>query len=121
MHKRATAVLFVVGGLLTGVAIAQTPSNPTQQLGATSQPGPVPVFRITVVGHTTPAINYRPRKGDTKVDFVGTALSPLALGNAKVEGKKGYIDIDAKFDKLAGTVLLTPVMRVPDVDNGRAR
>jgi outer membrane protein OmpA-like peptidoglycan-associated protein len=101
MHKRATAVLFVVGGLLTGAAIAQTPPNPTQQLGATAQQGPVPVFRVTVVGHTTPAINYRPRKGDTKVDFVGTALSPLALGNAKVEGKKGYIDIDAKFDRLA--------------------
>jgi outer membrane protein OmpA-like peptidoglycan-associated protein len=101
MYKRATVVLFVVGGLLTGAAIAQTPSNPTQQLGATAEQGPVPVFRVTVVGHTTPAINYRPRKGDTKVDFVGTALSPLALGNAKVEGKKGYIDIDAKFDRLA--------------------
>jgi outer membrane protein OmpA-like peptidoglycan-associated protein len=101
MYKRGTAVLFVVGGLLSGVAVAQTPSNPTQQLGSTAQQGPVPVFRITVVGHTTPAINYRPRKGDTKVDFVGTALSPLALGNAKVEGKKGYIDIDAKFDRLA--------------------
>ncbi len=100
MYKRAMVVLFVVGALLTGAAIAQTPSNPTQQLGATAQQGPVPVFRITVVGHTTPAINYRPRKGDTKVDFVGTALSPLALGNAKVEGKKGYIDIDAKFDRL---------------------
>lgn len=101
MYKRAMVVLFVVGALLTGAAIAQTPSNPTQQLGATAQQGPVPVFRITVVGHTTPAINYRPRKGDTKVDFVGTVLSPLALGNAKVGGKKGYIDIDAKFDRLA--------------------
>jgi outer membrane protein OmpA-like peptidoglycan-associated protein len=100
MHKRATAVLFVGGGLLTGLAIAQTPPNPTQHLGATAQQGPVPVFRVTVVGHTTPAINYRPRKGDTRVDFVGTALSPLALGNAKVGGKKGYIDIDAKFDRL---------------------
>ena len=100
MHKRATVVLFVGGGLLTGPAIAQTPPNPTQHLGATAQQGPVPVFRVTVVGHTTPAINYRPRKGDTKVDFVGTALSPLALGNAKVGGKKGYIDIDAKFDRL---------------------
>jgi len=37
MHKRATAVLLVVGGLLTGTAIAQTPPNPTQQLGATAQ------------------------------------------------------------------------------------
>jgi len=102
MHKRGAAALFAaIGLLLAGTAFAQTSPNPTQQIGATTQQGPTPLFRITVVGHTTPAINYRPRKGDTKVDFTGTALSPLATGNATVEGKKGYIDIDAKFDKLA--------------------
>src|SRR5678816_4557802 len=102
MDKRGAAALIAAGGLLlTGTAFAQSSPNPTQQLGATTQQGPTPLFRITVVGHTTPAINYRPRKGDTKVDFTGTALSPLATGNATVEGKKGYIDIDAKFDKLA--------------------
>jgi outer membrane protein OmpA-like peptidoglycan-associated protein len=102
MYNRGAAALFAAGGLLlTGIAFAQTSPNPTQQIGATTQQGPTPLFRITVVGHTTPAINYRPRKGDTKVDFTGTALSPLATGNATVEGKKGYIDIDAKFDKLA--------------------
>ena len=102
MHKRGAAALFAATGvLLTATAFAQTSPNPTQQIGATTQQGPTPLFRITVVGHTTPAINYRPRKGDTKVDFTGTALTPLATGNATVEGKKGYIDIDAKFDKLA--------------------
>ena len=102
MYMRGAAALIAAGGfLLAGTAFAQTSPNPTQQIGATTQQGPTPLFRITVVGHTTPAINYRPRKGDTKVDFTGTALSPLATGNATVEGKKGYIDIDAKFDKLA--------------------
>jgi len=102
MHKRGAAALFAATGLLfIGTAFAQTSPNPTQQIGATTQQGSTPLFRITVVGHTTPAINYRPRKGDTKVDFTGTALSPLATGNATVEGKKGYIDVDAKFDKLA--------------------
>jgi outer membrane protein OmpA-like peptidoglycan-associated protein len=102
MYMRRAAALIAAGGfLLAGTAFAQTSPNPTQQIGATTQQGPTPLFRITVVGHTTPAINYRPRKGDTKVDFTGTALSPLATGNATVEGKKGYIDIDAKFDKLA--------------------
>src|SRR5258705_4548651 len=108
MHKRAAAVLFVVGGLLTGTAIAQTLPNPTQQLGATAQDGPVPVFRVTVVGHTTPAINYRPRKGDTKVDFRGTPLLPFAVGEAEVGGKKGYIDIEAKFEKLAAPTQFGP-------------
>ena len=101
MSHAKTAALLVLGGLVSGAALAQTTPNPTQQIGGAAQQGAVPVFRVTVVGHTTPAINYRPRKGDTKVDFSGTALSPLATGSAKVEGKKGYIDIDAKFDHLA--------------------
>ena len=102
MHTRGAAALIAAGGLfLTVAAFAQSTPNPTQQLGTTTPQGETPLFRITVVGHTTPAINYRPRKGDTKVDFTGTALSPLALGSATVEGKKGYIDIDAKFDRLA--------------------
>lgn len=107
MRNRVTISLLAVSGILAGgemlagSVFAQTAVNPTQQIGATPDQGAVPVFRVTVVGHTTPAINYRPRKGDTRVDFIGTALAPLATGTAKVEGKKGYIDIDAKFDRLA--------------------
>jgi outer membrane protein OmpA-like peptidoglycan-associated protein len=102
MHTRGVAALIAAVGLVfTGIAFGQSTPNPTQQLGTATPQGPTPLFRITVVGHTTPAINYRPRKGDTKVDFTGTALSPLAVGSAEVEGKKGYIDIDAKFDRLA--------------------
>jgi hypothetical protein len=99
MCKRVMTMLFVAAGLITSTATAQTSAGSSQQTGAAQQ-GQVPLFRVTVVGHTTPAINYRPRKGDTKVDFRGTALMPQALGNAKVQGKKGYIDIDAKFDRL---------------------
>src|SRR5688572_33469581 len=99
MFKRTAAVLLASCVATTGVASSQTPPNPTQQQVSTTE-APVPLFRITVVGRTTPAINYRPRKGDTKIDFRGTALMPQALGNAKVQGKKGYIDIDAKFDRL---------------------
>jgi hypothetical protein len=89
MRKRAMTISFVIGSLVTGTAVAQVAPNPSQ-----------PIFRVTVVGHVTPAINYRPRKGDTEIDFRGTTLMPLALGKAKVSGKKGYIDIDAEFDKL---------------------
>jgi outer membrane protein OmpA-like peptidoglycan-associated protein len=74
--------------------------NPTQ--GSTVATGePVSLFRVTVVGRTTPAINYRPRRGDTKVDFAGTPLMPAATGKATVSGEKGYIKVDARFDKLA--------------------
>jgi outer membrane protein OmpA-like peptidoglycan-associated protein len=109
MRKRALTTSFVIAGLVTGSAIAQTPPNPSQQFGATpAQQGPTPIFRVTVVGHVTPAINYRPRKGDTEIDFRGTTLMPLALGEAKVQGKKGYIDIDAKFDKLESPAQFGP-------------
>jgi outer membrane protein OmpA-like peptidoglycan-associated protein len=87
------------GVLTAGVALAQTAPNPTQQSVATTQ-GQVPIFRITVVGRSTPAINYRPRTGDTKIDFSGTTLMPKAEGQAIVSGEKGYIRIDAKFNKL---------------------
>jgi len=63
---------------------------------------------VTVVGHTTPAVNYRPRKGNTDIDFKGTALMPLAVGKAKVQGKKGVIDIEAKFDKLGAPTQFAP-------------
>jgi outer membrane protein OmpA-like peptidoglycan-associated protein len=64
-----------------------------------SQPD-VPIYRVTVVGHSTPAINYRYRSGDTPIDFQGTPLLPRAKGHAKVETKRGFSDIDAHFAAL---------------------
>jgi len=98
-----TAVLMACGVLITGAAGAQTAApNPTQRPTAVSTTdNGVPLFRVTVVGRTTPAVNYRPRNGETKIDFQGTALMPMARGNAVVSGEKGYIHIDARFDKLA--------------------
>src|SRR6185312_3801061 len=49
---------------------------------------------------TTKAINYRLHNGATKVDFRGTALLPAARGEAKVESKQGYIEIEVEFDEL---------------------
>src|SRR5688572_3310789 len=65
MFKRTAATLVVSAALTASVAFSQTAPNPTQQTIAPSD-GPVPIFRISVVGRTTPAINYRPRRGDTK-------------------------------------------------------
>jgi outer membrane protein OmpA-like peptidoglycan-associated protein len=107
MSKRTTA-LFLAGGLVASAALAQTRPGPGPQSSTPAQDGPVPVFRVTVVGHSTPAINYRPRKGDTKVDFRGTPLLPFAVGEAEVGGKKGYIDIEAKFEKLAAPTQFGP-------------
>ena len=99
---------FVSACLIAGTAFAQTAPNASQQPGAAAPQGDAPIFRVTVVGHTTPAVNYRPRKGNSDIDFKGTPLMPLAIGKAKVQGKKGYIDIEAKFDKLGAPTQFAP-------------
>jgi outer membrane protein OmpA-like peptidoglycan-associated protein len=62
--------------------------------------GTMPVYTVTVVARTTKAINYRHRGGATKIDFRGTELLPRAHGEAKVESKQGYIEIEVEFDNL---------------------
>jgi outer membrane protein OmpA-like peptidoglycan-associated protein len=101
-QRVATAFLLtvVVAAARPAQVTAQAAPNPTQQTVATPQ-GDIPVFRVTVVGRTVPAINYRPRSGDTRINFGGTTLMPKAKGWASVEGEKGYIKIDARFDDLA--------------------
>ena len=59
-----------------------------------------PTFRVTVVSRSVQAINYKHRGGATKVDFAGTDLMPQARGQAKVESKKGYIEIEVEFANL---------------------
>src|SRR5690242_13808767 len=98
MVKR-TAAMLVLGGLIASPAFSQTPPNPTQQ-GIVRPTGDAPVFRVSIVGRTTSAINYRPRKAETKIDFAGTQLMPGARGSATIEGEKGYIQVKAHFDKL---------------------
>ena len=98
MFKPIAAALVASAVFTTGVAFTQTPPNPTQRnVGGSDDQ--VPLFRITVVGRTTQAINYRPRRGDTKVDLRGTVLMPQARGEAKVSGEQGYMNVEAKFDK----------------------
>jgi outer membrane protein OmpA-like peptidoglycan-associated protein len=101
MFKRTAAVLLASAALAPGVVSSQTAPNPTQrQIGVVEDQ--IPLFRVTVVGRTTPAINYRPRRGDTKVDLQGTALMPQAIGEAKVSGEQGYMNVEAKFDHFSG-------------------
>ncbi|HUG80080.1 MAG TPA: OmpA family protein [Bryobacterales bacterium] len=85
---------------ISGFLSAQTPRAPNDvfQLDTT------PVFRVTSVGRTAKAINYRHRGGATKIDFAGTSLMPNARGEAKVESKQGYIEIEVEFDDLQPAV-----------------
>ena len=114
MLSRIVAAVLVSGGLFGGTALAQTAPNPVQQNVTTDAEGR-PVFRVTIVGRTVAAVNYRPRRGDTELDMVGTSLMPRARGEIDVSGKKGYIEITGEFDRIGpptqfGPEYLTYVM-----------
>ena len=121
-----TAALVVLGSAALATPVfAQSAGNPTQRTTVvTQQDDQVPVFRVTVVGRTTPAVNYRHRSGATKVNFRGTPLLPESYGEAKVESKQGYIEIEVEFDELEACDTFRP--RIPHLCNvgdhaGRAR
>ncbi|MEJ2245687.1 MAG: hypothetical protein P8Y80_06335 [Acidobacteriota bacterium] len=55
----------------------------------------------TGITKSTLAFGYRVGGGSTKIDFKGTDLMPAAGGEAKIQAKKGYSQVDAKFENLA--------------------
>jgi len=66
-----------------------------------ADPGnPTPTYRINVVSRTTRAVSYRHRSGATKINFQGTNLMPGAAGEAKVESKRGALEIEVEFSGL---------------------
>jgi outer membrane protein OmpA-like peptidoglycan-associated protein len=93
---------IVYSSLFAAVLMVAQVTNPTQ---TNNQPQTVtlesqPIYRVTVVSRTAKAVNYRHRGGATKIDFAGTALMPNAKGEAKVESKKGYIEVEVEFDRM---------------------
>jgi outer membrane protein OmpA-like peptidoglycan-associated protein len=91
----------LIGTLLTvcGLMAAQAPQQSTEN-GQRIAAGDLPIYRVTVTERTAKAINYQHRSGATKIDFRGTDLLPGARGEAKVESKQGYIEIEVEFDGL---------------------
>src|SRR2546430_4601238 len=94
--KIIMAACFAVCGVLS----AQTPAAPSNENATRMAAGAAPIYRVTVTARTAKAINYRHRSGATKIDFRGTELLPLSHGEAKVESKQGYIEIEVEFRNL---------------------
>jgi len=92
-----TKLLLAVGITLSVSAFAQTNSQATMAVEPIS---PTPIFRVNVVSRSVQAVNYRHRSGATKLDFAGTDLMPAANGEAKVNSKRGSIEIEAEFGNL---------------------
>jgi outer membrane protein OmpA-like peptidoglycan-associated protein len=92
-----TKLLLAVGITLSLSAFAQTNSQTTEVV---ERMNPTPIFRVRVVSRSVQAVNYKHRSGASKVDFVGTDLMPSANGEAKVNSKRGSIEIEAEFGNL---------------------
>jgi len=86
--------------LLLSTAVAAAWCQPGSVPAPGSVSDPQPIYRVTVVSRTLPAVNYEHRSGPTQIDFRGTVLLPNAKGSAIVESKRGRIEIDAKFEHL---------------------
>ncbi len=93
--------LTSMGALLLacGALVAQVPQNQTEN-AARMAAGENPIFRVNVTGRTAKAMSYRSRSGATKIDFRGTELLSKSHGEAKVESKQGYIEIEVEFREL---------------------
>jgi outer membrane protein OmpA-like peptidoglycan-associated protein len=87
-------LLLALGITLSLSAFAQTNS---QTIDGVEHMNKTPTFRVTVTNRSVQAVNYKHRSGASKVDFAGTDLMPAANGQAKVESKKGYIEIEVEF------------------------
>jgi len=90
MTKRSilAATLILAG---TTLAQAQTPAQ---------WPAATPAPSANIVSRTTKALNYRLRGGSVKIEFSSTELMSGASGEARVEGKKTSMEIDARFASL---------------------
>jgi outer membrane protein OmpA-like peptidoglycan-associated protein len=105
-------LLFAAAAVLSLPALAQTNSQTTVDVERGS---PTPTFRVIVISRSVQAVNYEHRSGSSKLDFTGTSLMPSANGEAKVNSKRGSIEIEAEFGNLQrpttfGTEYLTYVL-----------
>ena len=92
-----TKLLLTVGITLSLSAFAQTNRQTTIVVEPTS---PTPIFRVNAVSRSVQAVNYEHRSGASKLDFAGADLMPSANGEAKVNSRRGSIEIDAEFGDL---------------------
>src|SRR6516164_1830056 len=99
---------LLVSLLTLAPLISQVP-NPTQKPTPTpDQKLPMPIFRVTVVSRTTPAINYHHRTGSTRVAFRGSELMPAARGEAQVVSQMGSTKIETRLDHMSPPMQFGP-------------
>lgn len=88
ISRFSLGLAIALGAVAYSQAQTQSPAHPGD---------PIPTYRVTVVSRTTHAVNYRHRSGATKIDFRGSDLMPGVTGEAKVESKRGALEIEVEF------------------------
>ncbi len=92
--------MFKISSITLAVVMTLGASAQAQAQVPADSGNPTPTYRINVVNRTTRAVSYRHRSGATKIDFQGTDLMPGASGEAKVESKRGALEIEVEFSGL---------------------
>jgi outer membrane protein OmpA-like peptidoglycan-associated protein len=91
---KSPAVLLAVLVCLGASALTQA------QTTASDEHNQTPTFSVNVISRATRAVKYEHRSGATKINFQGTDLMSGASGEAKVESKRGAIEIEVEFQGL---------------------
>jgi outer membrane protein OmpA-like peptidoglycan-associated protein len=97
---------FKMSLVIATVLAAVTPAGAMQVEQRAKQP--IYTITINVVDRTTKAINFQHRNGSTTLGFKGTPLMPAARGEAKVESKQGYTEVEVEFDNLQSATRFGP-------------
>ena len=101
---RKLKVLLAIASLLIAAARPAGAQTPAQVRGKQ----PIYTITINVVERSTKAVNYQHRSGSTTIDFKGTPLMSEARGEAKVESKQGYMEVEVEFDDLQSATRFGP-------------
>ncbi|MCU1274581.1 MAG: OmpA/MotB domain protein [Bryobacterales bacterium] len=104
---KTAAILFCT---VFGVCSAQTQdlTRPATVREEPARSPSEPLYRVTVVSRTTKAINYGHLTEPTKVGLKGTVLLPDAEGEARVQGKRGTVEIEVKVNHLLAPTRFGP-------------
>lgn len=86
--------------LASAAAFAASAQGQLQTQVRVERSSATPAYRISVVSRTTRAVIYKHRSGSTKINLIGTDLMPSAAAEAKVESKRGALEIEVEFSGL---------------------
>src|SRR5579864_4116106 len=104
--KTTTLLLWSLAGL--SGAQNQDLTRPATVREEPARSASEPLYRVTVVSRTTKAINYGHLTDPTKVGLKGTVLMQEAQGEARVESRRGAMEIEARVNHLTAPTRFGP-------------